>query len=317
MTMSAHDSLSLICRLFAVGSPVQQSAIPTQERRVIPFLSFALKPVPISRSRALCPFCYLNLGFVYSGGFESQRCRCPDCGLVPIRSDDLLGISLDEKWLQRKLRLAMNIGSHDGVDEIADGIWRIGNARRDPVMLARSLERVWRAPSVLDRVRVSRGKTAVITPVKRKVGGSPLGDDVMWLPLQERFALYGTGLSFIEPSEKQSNAIENDPGTPVYGPFSENFRWVTLSEWPHGPIRLTKGQAAIFRALWSFQGVKVDAQRLMARAGLSSAKPIDLFKAKAKDRGNDEQTRSLTAYRRLVFSDRREGLYWLRLKEKR
>lgn len=311
--MSAHESLSLVCRLFASGAPLHQSALPPQERCVIPSMRFALRPVPISRYKALCPFCHLSLGFVCSVDVKRQHCRCPDCGSIPIKAEDLLGISLDEKWLKRKLRLAMNIASHDGVDEIAEGIWRIGNTRRDPVVLARSLEHIWRDPSVLDRVRASRGKTTVITPVKRKVGVAPLGDEVTWLPLQERFAIYGSGLSFIEPGEKQSRAITNDPAIPVHGPFSEDFRWVTLQEWPHGPIRLTKGQAAIFRALWSFAGVKVDAQRLMARAGLSSAKPIDLFKVKAKNRGNDDQTASLTAYRRLVFSDRREGMYWLRL----
>lgn len=311
--MSAHESLSLICRLFAAGAPIHQSALPPLERCVIPSLRFALRSVPISRYRALCPFCHLSLGFVYSGDFERQRCRCPDCGLIPIKSEDLLGILLDEKWLQRRLRLAMNIASQDGVNEIADGIWRIGNARRDPVVLARSLDHVWRDPSVLDRVRVSRGKTTVITPVKRKVGLAPLGDEVTWLPLQERFAIYGSGLSFIEPGEKQSRAITNDPATPVHGPFSEDFRWVTLAEWPHGPIRLTKGQAAIFRALWSFHGVKVDAQRLMVRAGLSSAKPIDLFKVKANKQSDDDRTRPLAAYRQLVLSNRREGLYWLQL----
>lgn len=292
---------------------MHQSALPPLERCVIPSLRFALRSVPISRYRALCPFCHLRLGFVYSGDFERQRCRCPDCGLIPIKSEDLLGILLDEKWLQRRLRLAMNIASHDGVNEIADGIWRIGNARRDPVVLARSLEHIWRDSSVLDRVRVSRGKTTVITPVKRKVGAAPLGDEVTWLPLQERFAIYGSGLSFIEPGEKRSRVNGNDSATQVHGPFSEDFRWVTLAEWPHGPIRLTKGQAAIFEALWTFKGVKVNAQRLMERAGLSSAKPIDLFKVKAKDKTNDVQSRALAVYRQLVASDRREGFYWLRL----
>lgn len=311
--MSAHESLSLICRLFAAGAPVHQSVLPPLERCVIPSLRFALRSVPISRFRALCPFCHLSLGFVYSGDFERQRCRCPDCGLIPIKAEDLLGISLDEKWLQRKLRLAMNIASHDGVVEIADGIWRIGNARRDPVVLARSFEHIWRDPSVLDRVRVSRGKATVITPVKRKLGAAPLGDEVTWLPLQERFAIYGSGLSFIEPGEKRSRVIGNDSAIQVHGPFSEDFRWVTLPEWPHGPIRLTKGQAAIFRALWSFHGVKVDAQRLMARAGLSSAKPIDLFKVKDSNRNDLNEQAANFAYKVLVITHRREGTYKLQV----
>jgi len=260
----------------------------------------------------LCPYCHLKRGYIVSSGSESRWCHCPDCGSIPIELDDLLSVALDETWLKRKLRVAMDIASHDGVDEISDGIWRIGNARRAPVVLARNLERIWRDPAILSRVRVSRGKTTVITPLKRKVGAAPLGEDVQWLPLQERFTLHGSGLSFIDPGTKQESTTTNDPAEPVNGPFSADFRWVTLAEWPDGSIRLTKGQAAIFEALWSFRGMKVDAQRLMARAGLSSAKPIDLFKTKPKASELDTPEGGLFAYRQLVASSRREGLYWFK-----
>lgn len=38
-------------------------------------------------------------------------------------------------------------------------------------------------------------------------------------------------------------------------------------------------------ALWSFKGEATTAERIMQRAGLDSAKPSDLFKIKAKDKG--------------------------------
>jgi hypothetical protein len=60
---------------------------------------------------------------------------------------------------------------------------------------------------------------------------------------------------------------------------------VTLDDWPHGPIRCTDGQAAVFKALWSFKGVKVDAERVMLKAGQDSQKPNDLFKVKKENKG--------------------------------
>jgi len=309
--MSTRDSWALVCRLFSAGAPIHRAALPLQERRAISTLGSAIRSVPAGRSRALCPYCHLKRGYIVSSGSESRRCHCPDCGSIPIELDDLLSVALDETWFKRKLRVAMDIASHDGVDEISDGIWRIGNARRAPVVLARDLERIWRDPAILGRVRVLRGKTTVITPLKRKIGAAPLGEDVQWLPLQERFTLYGSGLSFIDPGTKRETTTTSDPAEPDNGPFSADFRWVTLAEWPDAPIRLTKGQAAIFEALWSFRGVKVSAQRLMARAGLSSAKPIDLFKVKPKGQVDADHVRALSAYKQLVISARREGLYWL------
>ena len=51
---------------------------------------------------------------------------------------------LDENWLRSRLRMAMDIESRDGVTEIADGVWRLGDARREPVLLSRSLARLER-----------------------------------------------------------------------------------------------------------------------------------------------------------------------------
>jgi len=72
---------------------------------------------------------------------------------------------------------------------------------------------------------------------------------------------------------------------PVHGPFSADFKFVTLPDWPGGRIRCSDGQAAVFKSLWSFKGEPVTVERLMQRADLDSDKPIDVFKVKARDKG--------------------------------
>ena len=89
----------------------------------------------------------------------------------------------------------------------------------------------------------------VITPKPRETRGAPFGPAVEWLALEDRFAFYGGGISFIAPTGEPPAPQASDPTTPVKGPFSADFRWVTLPEGPHGPIRLTEAQAAVFEAL--------------------------------------------------------------------
>ena len=100
-----------------------------------------------------------------------------------------------------------------------------------------------------------------------------------------------------------------DPATPVNGPFSADFRWATLPDVQATPIQFTKGQASVFKALWELKGVEVDGERVMQRAGQKSDKPIDLFKIKAKDKGNPLHAARLAAYGALVVTQQRAGLY--------
>ncbi len=101
----------------------------------------------------------------------------------------------------------------------------------------------------------------------------------------------------------------SDPTTLLCGPFSADFHWVSVPDWPGGPIRLTEAQAAVLRSLWSFQGEPMSGERIMRRAGLKSDKPIDVFKVKARDKGKPEAEAPLAAYRVLVVTQRRAGLY--------
>lgn len=119
----------------------------------------------------------------------------------------------------------------------------------------------------------------------------------------------GGGISFIAMTEEPHASPASDPTTPVKGPCSADFRWVTLPDWPHGPIRLTEAQAAVFQALWSFKGEPRTAEQIMQRAGLESGKPIDVFKVKARDKGKPEAEGPLAAYRALVVTQKRASLY--------
>jgi hypothetical protein len=90
------------------------------------------------------------------------------------------------------------------------------------------------------------------------------------LGLEDRFAFYGGGISFIGAPGEQSAVQAVDPAMPVNGPFSADFKWVTLPGEEGHPIRCTDGQAAVFRALWSFKGEPRTSEQVMGRAQLSS-----------------------------------------------
>ncbi len=308
--MATHDAWALVCRLFAGGTPVLHASLSPRELGTLPALGRAVRPAALDQRFLLCPYCQQHRAQVWGDGRGGRTCHCPECGPVSVAADDGAALALDEDWLRRKLRLALSIESRDGIDALGDGVWRLGDSRCSPVLLARDLIRLWREPALLDRVRVAGGPIRVITPKPRETRGAPFGPAVEWLALEDRFAFYGGGISFIAPTGEPPAPQASDPRTPVKGPFSADFRWVTLPDWPHGPIRLTEAQAAVFEALWSFKGEPRTAEQVMRRAGLDSAKPIDVFKVKTRDKGKPEAEGPLVAYRALVqVVQGRPGLY--------
>ncbi|WP_297445135.1 hypothetical protein [Acidiferrobacter sp.] len=307
--MAAHDAWALVCRLFAGGTPVLRAMLSPREAVALPVLGKAVKPTTVDQSFVLCPHCQQHRAQVWGDGRGGRMCRCPDCGQVAVEASDGAALILDEDWLRQKLRLALGIESRDGIDDLGDGVWRLGDARRSPVLLARDLTRVQQEPALLDRVRVAGGDIRVITPRPRTTRGSPFGAGVEWLAMEDRFAFYGGGISFLGKPGTEKNSPAADPTAAVYGPFSEDFRWVSPPDWTDGPIHCTEGQAAVFKSLWSFKGEPVSGERVMQRAGLDSDKPIDLFKVRTRDKGKPEAERPLAAYRSLVVTERREGLY--------
>lgn len=307
--MAAHDAWGLVCRLFAGGTPVLRASLSPRELGALPALGRAVRPAALDQRFVLCPYCQQRCAQVWADGRGGRTCCCPECGPVSVAADDVAALELDEDWLRQKLRLALEIESRDGVDDLGGGVWRLGDSRRATILLARDIVRLCREPALLDRVRVAGSNVRVITPKPRETRGAPFGAGVEWLPLEDRFAFYGGGISFIGAPGEQRPLQAVDPTMPVHGPFSADFKFVTLPDWPGGPVRCSDGQAAVFKSLWSFKGEPMTAERIMDRAGLDSDKLIDLFKVKARDKGKPEAEGPLAAYRTLVVTQRRQGLY--------
>ena len=307
--MSTHESWALVCQLFASGTPVFRATLSPQERAACDSLGAAIKPTVISQSSILCPYCRQHSGLLMNDPDTGRVCHCPECGVTNVTADDLAAIRLNETWLHKNLRLALEIQSRDGVTQLDDGVWRLGDMRRDPVILARSVIRVATHPSLLTRVRVEGGEIRVITPRERGVREAPFPDGVTWLPLEERFAYYAGGITMLNPAP--TLALANDHGTSIHGPFSEDFKTVTLPDSPYGVIRITAAQARVMRAIWSFKGVPATASQIMAGAKLGSEKPIDVFKIKKQFKNSETHRARLYVYQALIETDQWGGLYWI------
>lgn len=300
MVSQAQVGWELVCRMFASGSPVMGMRLTPREVEALPGIAQAVKPAMLNLSVILCPYCGLNGGEVRSDGSNGLECCCPECGTVPVDADDLAAWALDDHWLHRKLRAALDIQTDSGSVVLADGVWRLGDMRKTPVVLTRDIHRLWREPGLLERVRVGNGSIRVIAPTRQIARGAPPDAGVEWLGLEERFRLRADGISFVGEPGVTAARRRNDPAVPVHGPFSADFRLVYLDGEEAEPIRLSKAQGDVFRVLWEFEGRDRKARDVMARAGRRSDKPIDVFK---------RHPEPLRAYRALVQTNQKEGLY--------
>lgn len=305
--MSVHEAWGLLCRMFVRGAPVLRATMSPRELAASSLLGSAIKPAAITHQHVLCPYCNLHQGEVFGDGRGGKICRCPECGSIPLGSQDVDALVLNEDWLRQKLRMALEINSRDGIDQVGQGIWRLGDSRSTPVILARSLNDLTRNPGLLESFRVRDAGLRVITSRPSGQTIHPFAQDIEWLVLEERFAFYGGAISFIEPAGRRSKESPNASADVFYGPFAVDFRSVVLSEYGH--VNLTEGQAAVFAALWSFKGEPMRGERIMTKAGLKSDKPIDVFKVKTKDKDKPGAELPMMAYRELVVTQRREGLY--------
>jgi len=68
----------------------------------------AIKPIAANQQFALCGHCGLHTAQVYREG-TALRLHCPECGPVPVRTGELKACVIDEAWLIRKLRAALDI----------------------------------------------------------------------------------------------------------------------------------------------------------------------------------------------------------------
>ena len=305
--MSVHEAWGLLCRMFVLGRPILRATLAPREIAACSLLGSAIKPTAINHQSVLCPYCNLHQGEVFGDGCGGKICRCPACGSIPLNSQDADALVLNEDWFRLKLRMALEIDSRDGVDQIGKDIWRLGESRRAPVILARCLNDLMRNPGMLESYRVKNAGLRVIAPRSLGQTAHPFAQDIEWLVLEDRFAFYGGAISFIEPAGRRPTKSPNASAGVSYGPFAHDFRSVVLSE--HGYINFTEAQAAVFSALWSFKGEPMRAERIMARARLKSEKPIDVFKVKTRDKDKPGVDFPMKAYKELVVTQRREGLY--------
>lgn len=266
----------------------------------------ALKPFVADNRYVLCGYCGLHTAQVYRQGGLLEL-NCPECGPVQVTTDQFKAWVVDAEWLIRKLRAALAIPAQDATVAITRDVWRLGQYQRRPVFLARSLDAVLHHPSVIARARGAALPWLVTPKPLRDVDADPQPGSATWLPMEERFTLYGGSISIVDPAAGEAATIDTTHAE--HGPFSEDFRWVHLADSPGNPIALSEGQAAVFSAMWHFAGRPQEAHTIMSRAGLTSDKPIDVFKVKVRNKGDPKYEGPLHAYQLLVQTDRRAGTY--------
>lgn len=295
-------------RLFAQAGTFLEATLSDAERQNLNALGKlkAVTQVAADSSYALCPYCQLQRGQVYRGE-DGMICDCIECGSVRLVESDLRAWSFNAVWLTKQIRLALDIPAQQAAIPITKDLWRLGCRDQHAVILARNVEVVWRHPKEWARA-CAGGRDApwLITPKPlREIDLSDLGHRIDWLPLEERFTLFGGALRFIEPG--QFIAQDEDDSNPVHGPFSKDFSWVHLDDWEHGSIALTEAQAAVFRVLWQLKGEPQPAHTIMPKAGYSSDKLNDVFKVKRQYKGNLKYEGPHFAYKKLVTVTRTDG----------
>ena len=311
-----QQAINLAALLFVRGGFSLESGLHDGEISALQVLKQvkAVVASKVNATDAMCAFCGLYRGPIFRSD-DGLMVQCPDCG--PFRLDPASQRSwqLDDEWLIRKLRGALDIAAHSTVSPIAVGVWDMGRYKKRPVVLARRIDLVERHGLRIFHGPEPRNQSWVITP--RPLGRltqDPLAGAATWWHLEDRFALHGMTLRLLG-DDPDAVVDANGAVIPVavHGPFSQDFTWVHLDGWPQGPIRLTEAQARLFEVLWEHRNQAQSAELLMRQAGLASEKPMDVFKLKASNRGDAKYEGPLHAYERLVIRQRRHGLYRLKL----
>ena len=309
-----QQAINLAALFFVRGGVSMESGLHDGEIQALHVLKEAKAVVPgqINASDAMCAFCGLYRGPIFRND-DGLMVQCPDCGPFRLDLASQRSWQLDDEWLIRRLRGALDIAPHSAASPIVDGVWDIGRYKKRSVVLARRIDLVERHGLRIFHGPEPRNQSWVITP--RPLGRltqDPLEGTATWWHLEDRFALHGMALRLL--GDDQDILVDSDGrGIPVavHGPFSSDFAWVHLADWPHGPIRLTEAQSRLFAVLWEYRHQAESAEFLMRHAGLSSDKPMDIFKVKAANRGDPLYEGPIQAYEQLVSRQRRLGQYRL------
>lgn len=310
-----QQAISLAALMFVRGSASFESSLHDEEIAALELLKQTKAVVPgvVNSRDAVCAFCGMYRGPIFRSD-EGLMVQCPDCGPFALDPASQRSWRLDDEWLIRKLRGALDISPHAAITQIVDGVWDIGRYKKRPVVLARRIDLVERHGLRIFHGPEPRNQSWVITPRPLvRIPREPLAGTATWWHLEDRFALHGSALRLLDPDQvgKADNVQDDIPSVAVHGPFSDDFTWVHMEGWPHGPIRFTEAQAHLFSTLWKHRNQPQSAEFLMREAGLASERPIDVFKLKASNRGDPRYEGPLHAYEKLVMRRRRQGLYRL------
>ncbi len=313
-----QQAMSLAALLFTRGGLSCEFTFSAKQRDSLDFLrqAKAVLPGPTNSRDALCSFCGLHRGPV-SRNDDGLMVQCPDCGPFKLDPSSQRTWRLDDEWLIRKLRGAMNIAPHNSTTLIADGVWDIGRYKKRPVVLGRRIDLIERHGLRIFNGSEARKQCWVITPKPLgKSTADPLAGLATWWQLQDQFAWHGVALRLLDPAARERSQTEKLTSTvAVHGPFSEDFACVHLDDWSHGPIMLTPSQAKLFKVLWKHRGEAQSTAVIMMAAGLNSDRPVDLFKIKPRNRGNPVYEGPRHAYEKLVIREKRLGFYKLSLND--
>ncbi len=160
-----QQAFNLAAQLFIRGGSTLECHLRAEEVAALALLKQA-KAVTmgvVNQREAECAFCGMYRGLIFRSD-EGLMVQCPDCG--PFRLDPASQRSwkLDDEWLIRKLRGAMDMAPHESITEITDGIWDIGRYKKRRVVLARRIDLVERHGLRIFHGPQPRSQSWVITP---------------------------------------------------------------------------------------------------------------------------------------------------------
>lgn len=267
---------------------------------------------PRDREVVMCHYCGLHAGYIFRDE-EGMKVQCPDCGPTWLNERSLNNCKIDDGWVIRKIRAALNMDGGASAKEVMEGVWDLGKYQRRPVILARTIRQVMSRGLSIFHGSTPRPNAWVITPKGwERETFDPLDGVGTWLKLEDSFAFQGGGFRFLERDDDDSaRTLEDAPTAPVHGPFSADFQWAYMDDWPHGPIRLTAAQSKLFGALWELRASPSDSPQIMRRAGLNSQRPSEVIKVRSGGSGNPEFEGPRFVYEKLVQRNKRLGLYRL------
>jgi hypothetical protein len=309
-----QQAIGLAALLFTRGGLSCEFTFTESQLRGLEILrqAKAVLPGPTNARDAMCAYCGLHRGPVFRAD-DGLIVQCPDCGPYPLDPTSQRTWRFDDDWLIRKLRGALDIAAHVPIVAVADGVWDIGRHKRRSVVLGRRIDLIERHGLRIFHGPEPREQSWVITPKPLgKPPQDPLAGTATWWQLEDRFALHGLALRHVDIDAEHGGQVnESVPPYLVHGPFTADFGWVVLADWPHGPIKLSEAQSRLFAALWKHRNEPQTAEVLMRAAGLSSDRPMDTFKIKTANRDDPFYQGPLHAFERLVNLQRRLGLYQL------